>query len=212
MKHTLILLVILFSSGCSSVSSPCLPPIKGDVVYVVGRGWHAELGIPVEELSGDLAFYRKVFSGARVIMVGYGKQTFITAPPDDMSEYFLGPVPGRAVIQVVGLRVTPLEAYDPEDIIVLSLPPGGAKALSAYIGKDLAKDAFGKVEILSHSTNPDGLFYKANSEYNLLHTCNTWTADALHEAGLDISSDGVIFSDQVMGRVTRAALAQCQNP
>jgi len=112
-------------------------------VYVVGQGWHAEIGIPVEELNEDLSFYRKVFSGARVIMFGYGKKTFFTAPPDTISEYFVGPIPGPAVIHVVGLRVTPMVAYPPEDTVTLVMPLGGAHALSAYIWNDLAKDAAG---------------------------------------------------------------------
>jgi hypothetical protein len=65
--------------------------------------------------------------------------------------------------------------------------------------------------IVAPSTDPDGLFYAAQSEYNLFHTCNAWTADALHEAGLPISGDNVIFSGQVMSRVDEAAESQCQS-
>jgi hypothetical protein len=179
-------------------------------VYVVEQGWHAEIGIPVEELGKDLAFYREVFSGARVIMFGYGKKTFFTAPPDTISEYFLGPVPGPAVIHVVGLRITPLKAYPPEDTVTLALPPGGSQALSAYIWKDLAKGASGKPIMVAPSTDPAGLFYAVESEYNPFHTCNTWTADALHAAGLPLSSENIIFSGQVMARVDETAENQCR--
>ena len=113
-------------SACSSVRPPaCPPPITGDVVYVVGQSWHAQIGIPVEELGDDLAFYREIFPGARVIIFGYGKKTFFTAPPETLSEYILGPVPGPAVIQAVGLTVTPMAAYSSENILTLRLPPGG---------------------------------------------------------------------------------------
>jgi hypothetical protein len=180
------------------------------VVYVVGQSWHAQIGIPVEELGEDLSFYRDIFQGARVIMFGYGKKTFFTAPPETASEYILGPLPGPAVIQAVGLNVPPMEAYSPENTITLLLPPGGSRSLSAYIWNDLAKDASGKPRIVSHSTDPAGLFYAAQSRYNLLHTCNTWIADALHAAGLPISGDGVVFLGQVMTRVDEAAEDQCR--
>jgi hypothetical protein len=180
-------------------------------VYVVGQGWHAEIGIPLEELNEDLSFYRKVFSGARVILFGYGKKTFFTASPDTISEYFLGPIPGPAVIHAVGLRVMPTMAYPPEDTVTLALPQGGAQALSAFIWNDLAKDLAGKPMVVGPSTDPEGLFYAAQSEYNLFHTCNTWTVDALHEAGLPVSSDNVIFSGQVMSRVDEAAESQCRS-
>jgi uncharacterized protein (TIGR02117 family) len=211
MVRYLYLFLALALSACSSVAPSCVLPTAGDVVYVTGQGWHAEIGIPVEELDGNLRFYRKVFSGARVILIGYGKKTFFTAPPDTISEYLIGPVPGPAVIHVVGLRVTPMVAYPPENTVTLVLPPGGRKALSDYIWNDLTKDAAGKPMVVAPSTDPDGLFYAAQSEYNLFHTCNTWTADALHEAGLPISGDNVIFSGQVMARVDDAAQSQCQS-
>ena len=179
------------------------------MVYVVSHGWHAELGIPVAELGPDLAFARALFPGARVLMFGYGKKTFITAPPDTISEYFLGPFPGPAVIQIVGLNVTPDDAYDAGDTVRLALPPGGSAALSHFIGQDIAKDKTDEPVLVSHSSDPAGLFYAAQSHYNLLHTCNSWTADALHAAGLPISGDGVIFSSQIMARAEAAAGNQC---
>jgi hypothetical protein len=208
-KYLYIPFLALILSACSSTSPPCVPIVKGDVIYVVEQGWHAEIGIPVEELDENLRFYRKVFSGARVIMFGYGKKTFFTAPPDTISEYFLGPVPGPAVIHVVGLRVTPVKAYPLGSTVVLTLPPGGARALSTYIWGDLAKDTAGKPMIVAPSTEPDGLFYAAESGYSLFHTCNTWTTDALHAAGLPVSGDGVIFSGQAMDRVNEVAASQC---
>ena len=197
-------------SACASLPPVCKRPAEDDVVYVVGEGWHAEIGIPVTELDGGLEFYRNVFPGARVLMFGYGKRTFITAPPNTFSEYILGPVPGPALIQVVALKVTPPEAYPPENTVTLALPPGGHKALSKYIWQDLLKDTSARPQIVSRSNDPIGLLYAANSEYNLFHTCNTWTADALHAAGLTISGDEVIFSGQVMTRVNRVAEDQCQ--
>jgi uncharacterized protein (TIGR02117 family) len=211
MKRFYLSFLTLAFSACSAVTPPCPIPVKSDIVYVVSQGWHAEIGIPVEELSPKLAFYRKVFPGARVIMFGYGKKTFFTAPPQTFSEYVLGPFPGTAVIHAVGLRVAADKAYPPEATVTLMLPADGKQALSAYIWNDLSKDAAGKPQIVAPSTHPDGLFYAANSRYNLLHTCNSWTADALHAAGLPVSTSAVMFSGQVMNRVKKAAQNQCRS-
>lgn len=210
-KRLYLLFIAFVFSACSSTVPPCSSssPARGDVIYAVEGGWHVGLGIPVQELDGGLAFYRNIFPGARVIMFGYGKRTFITAPPDAISEYFLGPVPGPAVIQAVGLNVMPPDAYAPEDVVTLRLPPGGARALSHYIWNDLSKDAAGKPQEVARSNDPDGLFYAAESEYSLLHTCNTWAADALHEAGFPVSGDSVIFAGQVMTQVDTVAENQC---
>jgi hypothetical protein len=143
-------------------------------------------------------------------MFGYGKKTFFTAPANTLSEYILGPFPGPAAIHVFGLRVTPVEAY-PDNAAALALPPTGGRNLSAYIWQELAKDKSGRPIIVSRSHNPEGLFYAAESQYSLLNTCNTWTANALHHAGIPISEKGVMFSRQVMAQVDETAKSQCRS-
>lgn len=201
--------IALATTACGGVAPPPCKPDGTDAIYVVGRGWHAEIGIPVEQLDGPLGFYRTVFPGARVVMFGYGKKTFITAPATTLAEYVLGPFPGPAVIQVTGLAVTPLQAYEPGSTIRLAMPPGGDAALSAAIWNDLAKDQHGAPRLVSLGHHPVSVFYASRSGYSLLHTCNTWTANLLHAAGLGIATDGVVFSDQVMARAAAVAAAQC---
>ncbi|MDP9127229.1 MAG: DUF2459 domain-containing protein [Pseudomonadota bacterium] len=213
--HLIRLLLIGGLMGLSSCAGELPPPCsatKGHLIYVVEAGWHAELGLPVTELGPELAFYRDVFRGAQVLMVGYGKQTFFTAPPDTISEYFLGPVPGPAVIHVVGLSVTPFEAYAPGEVVALPVSAEGARQISREIWKELSKDATGQPRIVARSHDPDGLFYSARSEYNLFHTCNTWTAHIMETGGLPVSGDGVVFSGQVMTQVNAAARDLCRAP
>jgi hypothetical protein len=206
-------LLALAAASCSTVVAPCAFPLAGhDSLYVVSRGWHAEIGIPADELKGKLAVYRDVFPQARAVMFGFGKKTFITAPPESFSEYLLGPIPGPAVIQVTGLLVSPADAYPPGSTITLSLPPGGSEAVSDFIWNELGKDRTGAPRLVSLGSNPVSIFYAARNGYSLLHTCNAWTADALHAAGLPISGDGVMFSGQVMSRSARAASSQCRPP
>lgn len=205
------LLVALATASCAVPPPPCAAqPAGDDTIYVVVRGWHAEIGIPVEQLDGPLAFYRSVFPGARVLMFGYGKKTFITAPTRSLAEYIVGPFPGPAVIQVVALADTPLEAYEAGSTIRLAITPADNAALSAAIWHDLAKDPDGRPRLVSLGTRPVSVFYAARSGYNLLHTCNAWVADMLNAAGLGISGDGVVFSDQVMSRTADVAAAQCR--
>ena len=210
-KCLCFLCITLIFSACGSVVGLCRPTLAtADVVYVVGQGWHVEIGIPVEELDENMSFFREIFPGARTIMFGYGKKTFFIAPAETMSEFLLGPFPGAAVIQVVGLSVTPKQAYPPENTVTLFLSTNGSQSLSAYIWKDLIKDASGKPLMVARSTNPTGLFYAAESQYNLFHTCNTWAADALYNAGLPVSGENKIFSYQVMDRVAKVAGEQCK--
>lgn len=203
MQQALGVALLLAVAGCATRAPVCLAAPGGDTAYIIDRGWHVDLGIAVGSLDGGLAMFRDVFPGARAVVFGYGKRTFLTAPPDDWSEYLLGPIPGRATIEVAGLLVLPDAAYAPGEVTALPLPPGGAARLSAFIWRDFASaHRIG----LGHGT----LFYAANSRYSLLHTCNTWAADALAAADARISAADVILSGQVKRRAVAAG--SCRAP
>ncbi len=187
-----------------------MPGPDAETVYIVSHGWHTEVGIPAANLRGPLAVYRTLLPGARVVMFGYGKRTFMTAPPEAFSEYILGPLPGAAVIQVTGLSVLPTEAYRPGETIALSLSADGSAALSDFIWNDLDRDRAGRPRLIGPGPFPGSLFYAARSRYDLFHTCNTWTIDALAAGGLPTSGDSVVFSGQAMARAETVAMEQCE--
>jgi hypothetical protein len=205
---------VLSAAACSPTVTPscALPATNAGLVYVVGSGWHVDIGIPTDELTGPLTFYRDMFPGARTIIFGYAKRTFVTAPAHTISEYILGPVPGPAVIDVSGITVSPPEAYEPGTTVVLSLPRDGARLLSDFIWNDLDKTSSGQPRLVARGSYPGSLLYGARSEYSLLHTCNNWAASLLQAAGVHVSSGGVIFSGQLMSRSAKAASAQCVAP
>jgi hypothetical protein len=206
--------LLLSAAACSPTVTPScpLPTTNAEVAYVVGRGWHVDIGIPADELTGPLTFYRDMFPGAHTIVFGYAKRTFVTAPAHTISEYILGPVPGPAIIDVSAINTSPPEAYEPGSTIALSLPPGGARLLSDFIWNDLDKTSAGQPRLVASGSYPGSLLYGARSEYSLLHTCNNWAASLLQAAGVHVSSDGVILSSQLMSRSAKAAAAQCAVP
>jgi len=207
-----VLLVALGLAACAGRPVPDCSIGLGshDVVYVLSRGWHTEIGLAANRLAGPLGIFRTIYPGVRALMFGYGKRTFLTAPPDDISEYLLGPVPGPAAIETVGLRVSPPDAYGREGMVALALPPGGAARLSAFLWQSLAHDGTGNPRLVGPGGFPGSQFYAAVHGYSLAYTCNTWVADALHAAGLPVDPGGVVLSGQTMARVGAAAAAQCQ--
>lgn len=205
--------VLFLLSGCAASPSSC-KPLAGEAgtVTVISRGWHTAIGIPASALRGPLARFRGVYPGARTVMFGYGKRTFLTARADQWNEYLIGPFPGPAVIETAGLSTDPQAAYGPEDSIALAVSPEGMDALSALIWNDLAEDASGAPQLVAPGAFPGSLLYAAASTYSFANTCNAWAARALRAAGLPISPAGVVLSGQLMGRAANAALQQCRGP
>lgn len=208
----LLALCIALLAGCADAPKhPCeIAPTIGDSVAVVDQGWHTEIGLQADRLAGPLAIFRTIYPGARTIMFGYGKRTFMTAPPDSLGEYLLGPFPGPGVLETVGLRTGPEQAYGAAATLRLALPPGGDAALSRFVWSAFARSRDGSPRLVGPGSYKGALFYDARDGYSLGHTCNTWIAEALHAAGLPVDPYGVIFSGQVMRRAANAASGQCR--
>jgi Protein of unknown function (DUF2459) len=180
----------------------------GEEIYLVEHGWHVDLAIPSDMLRGDMTVFRRIFPGLRVLMVGFGKRTFMMAPVTTISDLLVGPFPGQGVVLAIGMTAPPDQAYDDGTEAVIPLPPGGAEGLSDFLWRTLlVKDGM-PVEI-GKGFFPGSLFYATRTGYSGFYTCNTWAADALRAAGLKVDPSGVIFSGQAMARAVRVASRVC---
>ncbi|MHB0887352.1 DUF2459 domain-containing protein [Acidithiobacillus sp.] len=58
---------------------------------------------------------------------------------------------------------------------------------------------------MPHSTRWNGFpcAIRTLGTYDAFYTCNTWTATALHIAGLPVDPQGVLFARQVMSAIQR---------
>lgn len=202
----ILILPALLGACAAARPASCLPPVQPDEVsWLVDQGWHTEIGLPARQIRGPLSVFRSFFPGAKVLMFGFGKRTFITARVESFSELLLGPVPGPGTIQVIGLRVDPSEAYRPGQVIRLSLLPSQEDRLSAFVWDQIGKTKGGQPRLISPGLFPGSLFYASSSGYSLAYTCNTWSAAALRAAGLRINPAGVILPNGLLDQTARLA-------
>ncbi|HTR16042.1 MAG TPA: DUF2459 domain-containing protein [Acetobacteraceae bacterium] len=206
----LVLLLVVGVGGCAGAPPPCSsgPAPRGEEIYLVDHGWHVDLAIPSPMLRGNMAVFRRIFPGLQVLMVGFGKRTFMMAPVTTIGDLLIGPFPGSGAILAVGLSAPPDQAYSDGTEAILDLPPGGAERLSDFLWRTfLVKDGM-PVEI-AKGFSPGSVFYATRTGYSGVYTCNTWAADALHEAGLKVDPLGVIFAGQAMARAARVSRGVC---
>jgi uncharacterized protein (TIGR02117 family) len=196
--------------GCATAPPPCVPvPVpRGDVVYLVRHGWHTDIAIPSDELRGNMTVFQRIFPGVRVLVFGFGKRTFMTAPVTTSGDLMVGPFPGDGIILVTGLNTTPDVAYNDGISATLALPASGAGRLSDFVWESLKKDQDAPVE-LRPGFFPGSIFYVTETRYAGTHTCNTWTADALRAAGLKVDPAGDLFSWQTMSQAEQFSGRVC---
>jgi hypothetical protein len=181
---------------------------QNDVVYLIQHGWHTDLAIPSRELHGKMTEFQRIFPGLQVLVVGFGKRTFMVAPVTTSGDLLIGPFPGEGTVLAVGLTAAPALAYDHGIEATLALPPGGAERLSDFIWTTLDVKNDTPVRIRD-GFYPGSVFYASRTGYAGTYTCNTWSVDALRAAGLHIDPTGVVFADQAMSRAARLSGGIC---
>jgi uncharacterized protein (TIGR02117 family) len=198
-------------SGCSSAPQPSDTPRAGNaVIYVVGRGWHTDIGLPVDEVSGPLAGLESDFPGVRFMVFGFGERNYLMTHGNGSGEMLTALFPSKSAILMTALRAPPTEAFSDEQVVTLRLTQHDADRISELIWQALEKTADGSALRLADGPYSGSLFYASHETYDAFHTCNTWTALLLRDSGLPVDPRGVLFVGQVMRQAAAIASTQAQ--
>jgi uncharacterized protein (TIGR02117 family) len=206
------LLAFLWLAGgplCGCVSMPPETRASGDaVIYVVGRGWHTDIGLPVDEVNGSLAGLERGYPGIRFMVLGYGERAYLMARGGGSGEMLAALFPSKSAILMTALLTPPSEAFPDHDVVTLRLTQDGIDRITDLIWQTLEKTADGSAYRLADGPYPGSAFYASNEIYDAFHTCNTWTALLLRDGGLPVDPRGVLFTGQVMQQAARIAAMQ----
>lgn len=212
------LLVAALLYGCAglsrSVSTPVraqsfLPAHRGSaarapVIGVLVAGWHTGLILPAREL-GPLRSLLPAYPDERYVSFGWGNRRFYMARSPTFSEAVAALFSSPSVVLVEGAPT--LDAL---------LPSGGkyrwlcadrqqVRRLDTYL-LDALRRRGGRPIDLGTGPRADSEFIASSERYDAFHTCNTWTAEALEDAGLAVHAGGVIFSSQLKDRLSHLAV------
>jgi len=175
------------------------PPTEA--IYVIAGGWHTELGLPVTAITGSLAALKPGFGGARYLVFGWGAHDYYMSQNPSIGDLLRAAASGPAVILVIPLESSPEAFFGASNVLALPVPPEGTQRLSQFLWDYLAVDTQGHPHSVSAGPYPRSVFFASAGTYNLSHTCNTWTAEALHAAGLPVNAAGVVFANQVLDQL-----------
>ncbi len=207
MAACLAWLITAAPSGCAA-PYPHSGPVDaaGDIaIYVIDRGWHTDIGLQPPGPRGQLAVFRRTFPGARFLVFGFGERAYYTGADRNLGTMLRALLPSPSAILVTALRGTPAEAFGAGHVVALHLSRAGVERVIRFIWNDLPRDAAGRPLLLAEGPYPGSLFYASSGTYDLLHTCNTWTAEALDAGGEPVQAFGTVFAAQVMDQVRRIA-------
>jgi hypothetical protein len=181
------------------------------VIYVARRGWHTDIGFAAADLAAPLKSLATDFPGVRYLFFGFGDSHYLMAKKQNFPVLLAALWPGPGMILATGLAAPPDMAFGGPHVISLSVTPAQALAAQAFVWKSLLKrnDA-----AQPYATGPyqGSLYYAASVRYSALHTCNTWSAEALKYSGLPVRTTGVVFAGQFWAQARRLPHAPARAP
>jgi uncharacterized protein (TIGR02117 family) len=194
---------------CCSVSGCAWSPVEpyaGDApqrqtLYVIASGWHTEIGLPAAAMSGKLAALRDAMPGARYVVFGWGQRDYYMAPNPGLGDFLAAGFPGPSVVLVTPLSQAPAEFFGSANVYAIPVSDDGLERLAQFLWGYIEQDAQHRPRRIGDGPYSGSIFYASTGTYSLSNTCNTWTAEALHVAGVPVSADGVVFAGGVTGQV-----------
>ncbi|HTI80147.1 MAG TPA: DUF2459 domain-containing protein [Acetobacteraceae bacterium] len=202
------LLCLALVSGCASVPHDASIPDGTARIYVVERAWHTDIGLPVDEVSGPLASLQSGFPGIRFMVFGFGERAYYMAHDESSFTMLAALFPSRSAILLTALRASPDVAFADDRVATLRLPQSGVDRIAEAIWQSLEKRD-GSAVRLADGPYPGSVFYAGSETYDAFHTCNTWTALLLRDAGFPVNTS-VLFADDVMRQAQQIAARQAR--
>lgn len=184
-------------------------------LYVVSHGWHTGLILPLQSVAARLpglveGFAIREVSGTETdwVEVGWGDKGFYQAQEITaglaLRAFFASP---GAVLHVVRPEAetrmsvvppSPAEYFAGSEVVELRISDQELEAVCRFVVLSFERGPDGELLPLGTGLYGDSRFYEAKGRYNVLHTCNTWTAKGVVSAGIDLEPHGILTARGVM--------------
>lgn len=199
-------LLALAIVGCASRQQvAAAPPVT--TIAVVERDWHTDVCIRTADADPALLRLARGYDGSTHLCFGFGDRHYLISRERGPLTLMSALLPGDGAVLLTILRDTPVAAFGAANVVGLELDQAGIDHLRAFLNRTIETDAAGEPLPLGDGPYPGGLYFGATARYNGFYTCNTWTADALREAGMPIAGP-VLFAEGVMRQVRELAVTR----
>jgi hypothetical protein len=193
---------LLLLSSCAA-QQLALP--HGPIALAVAkRGWHTEIGVPREALSGPLANFGPTDLHRHYLLIGFGARAYFTGQHRGAESAAEALLPGPSAIDLAEL-----DRLNADQVTYLYVSQTNINNLLAFVWQSMPRTGAAPMPIVIR--NNANMFYAATPGYNMLYNCNNWAVDALRAAGLPFTNTGLHFSGDVQAQAQKIAAEQ-QSP
>ena len=177
---------------------------ESKIIHLVNTGWHVGIVVPVDAILKRNLPETKHFSNSNFLEIGWGDARFYKSKnPTARMAFEAAFTSESSVIHIYAFQSPVNETFINSEILKLEVNAEGYSELLRFIHKSFVRTANGEAKNVGIGLHGEKVsrFYLSNGEFHLFNTCNTWIAEALQSAKLDISSQGIITADNLMEKV-----------
>jgi hypothetical protein len=170
-------------------------------VFLIGAGWHTEIGLDADLLDGRFAPLLARFPGVRVFTFGFGERVYVQERDHTVLHMLRALLPSEGLVLVTALKALPEAAFGREAVVAVPVTESGLQAVEDFVWRSLSETPTGRPVFVGDGPYPGSAFYASPRTYWGLYTCNTWTVDALRAGGIPVTVETVVFASQVTGQI-----------
>ena len=174
------------------------------VIHLVNTGWHVGIVLPVNTILKRNLPETKHFPDSNFLEVGWGDARFYKSnTPTTLMAFEAAFTSEGSVMHVYAFQSSVKETFAGSEILKLKLTAEEYSKLLSFIHRSFVRNANGDARAVGSGLYGEEMsrFYLSGGEFHLFNTCNTWVAEALESAELEIISQGIITADNLMEKV-----------
>jgi len=213
LKRVLLPPILLAFVACAASQSNPIEPRghgPGVSVYLVAHDKHSGIAVRRPDIPAGTWPEIRDFPQADYLEVGWGDRDYYFGRNQGFTDALRAAfAPNNpSVLHVAGVRGPLAKSFPASEIIEVTLSREGFSRLIRYIHDEYDRAGAPVVASLGPGLYGDSRFYPARTTFNLLRTCNVWTARGLRGAGLpiedSITMEGLMAQARGIGRVVQA--------
>lgn len=151
--------LLLCNCAETALRAPVERPRDDALVYVIKRGWHTDIGLSVEEVSGPLATLERPFPGVRFLTFGFGERRFLTTRRSTAIGMLTALFPSRSALLMTALKTDPATGFGQPTIVVLRIYRDGLRQIETLIWAELEQPPAATPVALAERPYPGSVFY-----------------------------------------------------
>jgi uncharacterized protein (TIGR02117 family) len=173
-------------------------------IYFIKQNWHTAIVFNTKELDAELFREYDSFSEFGLIDIGWGDEEFYQYPGFDPGLAFKALFYATpSTLRIEGINLTKKAFFNLSEIVIeLEVTDDQFKKICNYINKTFYQNDYGESVILNRKAGSKIIFYKAVGSYHLFNTCNTWLANGVRQAGIEIE-ENILLTEQLFNELAK---------